>query len=253
MNRTKLIYIGCALCAMLPDLLTKCIGQADKPRVEGLFGQPAVVRVAITETSDMPQALVLSVQGKCVYAEDGQHFAALKAGRVLNQGAVIRTPDDARVDLFFRRIGTTVRLQPATEIKLEEMTRIMKDGMPVMHTLLDLRMGRIFTVVRSLVPGSTLEIRNAAGRSVVEGGGGKGRYIITADGSHVTDKDSVIPLKVFGETGVTVITPGQKFNAKDGKVFALEPPEAVNLLIDFDELDSLAEQLSPSVDLQNRK
>jgi hypothetical protein len=218
--------------------------------------QPARVNI-ITEPSsdipDVPQALVLSVHGNCDYSADGTNFTALKAGHVFKQGAVVRTGEGAQTDLFFRRIGTTVRLQSGTEIVIEKMSRHMKDGMPVMETLLDLRKGRIFTVVRSLVPGSTFEIRNAAGRSVVEGGGGKGRYIITADGTHVTDKNSAVPLKVIGETGVTVITPGQKFNAKEGKMFAVATPEAVQLLIDFDELDSLAEQLTPSETSPKRK
>jgi len=158
---------------------------------------------------------------------------------------VVRTAGGARTDLFFRRIGTTVRLQSGTEVKLEAMTRHTKDSRPVLETLLDLRTGRIFTVVRALVPGSTFEIRNAAGRSVVEGGGGQGRYIITADGTHVTEKGSVAPLKVIGETGVTVITPGMKFSAKAGKVFSQDPPEAVASLIVFDELDSLGEETYP--------
>jgi len=220
----------------------------------GVQAQPTIVTntrtfVRIVESSDEPQALVLSVNGKCGYSEDGTTFTELRAGHVFKQGAVVRTGAAARTDLFFRRIGTTVRLQADTEIKLEKMARHLKDGLPVMETLLDLRTGRIFTVVRSLVPGSTFEIRNAAGRSVVEGGGGKCRFIITADGTHVTEKGSVVPLKVIGETGITVITPGQKFNAKDGKLFALDAPEAVKLLIDFDELDSLAEQLTPPEEL----
>ncbi|MBI5386960.1 MAG: hypothetical protein HZA90_19990 [Verrucomicrobia bacterium] len=198
------------------------------------------------ETSDLPQAVVLSVNGKCNYSEDGKMFAPLKAKQVLKQGAVVRTGEGARTDLFFRRIGTTVRLQSGTEVKLEKMDRHLKDGKPVMETLLDLRTGRIFTVVRALVPGSTFAIRNAAGRSVVEGGGGKGRYIITADGTHVAEKGSVVPLKVIGETGITVISSGMKFSAKDGKLFSLTPPEAVESLIVFDNLDSLAEETTPS-------
>ena len=197
------------------------------------------------ETSDLPQALVLEAHGQCDYSEDGTNFTALKAKHVLTQGAVVRTGEGGRTDLFFRRIGTTVRLQSGTEVKLEKLARHTKDSKPVMETLLDLRTGRIFTVVRALVPGSTFEIRNAAGRSVVEGGGGKGRYIITADGTHVTEKGSVAPLKVIGETGITVITPGMKFSAKDGKMFSLAPPEAVESLIVFDELDSMAEETYP--------
>lgn len=207
--------------------------------------QEKIVNVQVTHSTTNPQAVVLSVNGKCEYSDDGASFTPLKSGKVLLQGAIVRTMEGARTDLFFRRIGTTVRLQSGSEIKLEKMSRTMKDGLPVMQTLLDLRTGRIFTVVRSLVPGSTFEIRNAAGRSVVEGGGGKGRYIITADGTHVADKNSTVALKVIGETGVTVISPGQKFNGKEGKVFAQNPSETVESLIDFDELDSLAEQLAP--------
>jgi len=104
-----------------------------------------------------------------------------------------------------------------------------------------------------LVPGSTLEIRNAAGRSVVEGGGGKGRYIITADGTHVTEKGSSVPLKVIRETGVTVIAPGMKYSAKEGKVFSLAAPEAVEVLLDLDELDLLAEKLDQPEELAKSK
>ena len=128
------------------------------------------VSVKITETSETPQAVVLAVNGKCESSSDGVTFTPMQAGQIFEEGAVVRTGQEGRTDLFFRRIGTTVRLQSGTEVKLEKMTRRMKDGQPVMNTLLDLRTGRIFTVVRSLVPGSTIEIRNAAGRSVMEGG-----------------------------------------------------------------------------------
>jgi hypothetical protein len=67
------------------------------------------------------------------------------------------------------------------------MTLSTENGLPLVHTLLDLRSGRIFTVVRSEVVGSTFEIRNAAGRAVVKGSG-VGRYIITADGTHVQQR-----------------------------------------------------------------
>lgn len=190
-----------------------------------------------------PEAVVLSVHRKCDYSEDGKTFTNLKAGHVFNQGAIVRTGEAGVVDLFFRRIGTTVRLQPDTEVKLETMARHMKEGVPVLETLLDLRKGRIFTVVRVLVPGSTFEIRNAAGRSVVEGAG-TGRYIITADGTQVADKSSLIPLKVVNDTGITVINPGQQFNAKEGKMFAAAPPETVVQFIDLDDLQSLSEQLT---------
>jgi hypothetical protein len=203
----------------------------------------ALSSVKVTETSDVPKAVVIAASGKCEYSEDGRTFTTLKATDVVNQGVVVRTGEDARADLFFRRIGTTVRLQSGAEVKLEKMTHSSKAGVSEFHTLLDLRKGRIFTVVRASVPGSTLEIRNAAGRSVVEGAG-SGRYIITADGTHVADKKSGIPLKVIGETGITVIAPGQSFAAKEGKMLPAAPPEEVKALIELDELQELTDNLS---------
>ena len=169
-----------------------------------------------------PNAATISVTGVCEYSEDGVTFAALTKGHLCEQGATIRTGANARADLVFRRTGTTVRLQAGTELKLEAMSAGMKDGLPVEHTLLDLRAGRIFTVVRSDVAGSVLEIRNAAGRSVVEGSG-VGRYIITADGTHVTAAGSAIPLKVIGDSGITVVAAGQQFDKKEGKALAASP------------------------------
>jgi len=210
-------------------------------RAQAISTEP-VVTVKITPSSDQPQAVAISLAGKCEVSTNGKSFTELKKHDVVFQGAVIRTGKEARADLFFRRIGTTVRLQADTEVRLEAMTREIKDGAPQMKTLLDLRKGRIFTVVRSLVPGGTFEIRNAAGRSVVEGGGGKGRYIITADGTHVADKNSAAPLKVVGETGITVVAPGQKFSGKEGKAFSATTPAAVEDLIDFDEIDQMGEE-----------
>ncbi len=211
----------------------------------GFAQSPAIVKTNMTIS--VPNAIVISVQGRCTFSEDGVAFRDLKAGHALVQGAVVRTGENSRTDIFFRRIGTSVRLQEGTDVKLETMSRQTVAGEPVMKTLLDLRTGRIFTVVRSLIPGSTMEIRNAAGRSMVEGAGGQGRYIITADGTHVADKDSVIPLKLIGETGITIITPGQKFDGKEGKVFPLAAPAAVDDLIAFDEMQSLAEELTPAL------
>jgi CheY-like chemotaxis protein len=188
-----------------------------------------------------PSAMTLSVVGKCQFSEDGVNFTNLEKGHVFEQGAIVRTGDGARTDLFFRRTGTTIRLQAGTEIKIEKMTLTMKDGLPIVLTLLDLRAGRIFTVVRSEVAGSTLEIRNAAGRSVVEGSG-IGRYIITADGTHVAAAGSVIPLKVIGENGITVISAGQQFDKKDGKPLAASPPLWVKDMIELDELQAATEE-----------
>lgn len=224
--------------ALYPLALTTLV-QAQEGKVLIL----PISTVLIDKTSEAPQAVAISVHGTCEYSKDGLTFTTLNNGQVLYQGVVVRTGEKARADLFFRRIGTTVRLQPDTEMKLEKMTRSSKEGESEMQTLLDLRKGRIFTVVRTLVAGSTLEIRNAAGRSVVEGGG-LGRYIITADGTQVADKASRIPLKVIGDTGITVVAPGELFRAKEGKMLAEDAPEAVKKLIEWDEVAALSDAMS---------
>ncbi len=233
-NRLFTLVVAAALC----PLAIAFFGHAEEAKVLIL----PISTVLIDKTSEAPQAVVISVNGTCEYSKDGLAFTTLKAKQVLYQGVVVRTGGGARADLFFRRIGTTVRLQPDTEVKLEKMSRSTKDGESEMQTLLDLRKGRIFTVVRSSIAGSTLEIRNAAGRSVVEGSG-SGRYIITADGTQVADKTSVIPLKVVGDTGITVVAPGELFRAKEGKMLAAEAPPAVLRLIQWDEVDALSDAM----------
>ncbi|MGA2555488.1 MAG: hypothetical protein ABSG04_04365, partial [Verrucomicrobiota bacterium] len=192
------------------------------------------------DNDTQPSAMTTSVVGMCEYSVDGVTFSKLEKAHLFEQGAVVRAGPDARADIFFRRTGTTVRLQAGTELRIEKMTLTLNDGLPLVHTLLDLRTGRIFTVVRSAVAGSTLEIRNAAGRAVVEGSG-IGRYIIAADGTHVVATGSVVPLKVIGENGITVVAAGEQFDKKDGKMLPASPSAWVKDLIELDELQAATE------------
>jgi hypothetical protein len=185
-------------------------------------------------------ATALTVLGKCDCSEDGGTFTSFARGQIFAPGAIIRTGEEARADLFFRRSGTTVRLQPGTEIKLEKIAITLKDGHPSEHVALDLHRGKIFAVVRSAATGSTLEIRNAAGLSVVEGNGG-GSYIIAADGTYVSAAGSVIPLKLVGENGTAIIAAGQQFTAQDGKMLALSPGSYAKDLAQLDELKASAD------------
>ena len=261
MKTTSLPVVGMILLQLLVT-----------PALHAEESRPTVgagVKVGIPQ-DDTPSAVLVSLQGKDDYSLDGVNFTPLTAkdvftvsgsGRrggapsgatqaplVLHQGAVLRTGANSRVDVFFRRVGTVVRLQPDTEVKLEKMTRSMQNGAPVLETLLEVRQGRIFTAVRSVVAGSTFAIRNAAGQSVVEGAppGTIGRYIITADGTQVGEKSSRPSEKVTGGKGITVIMPGQKLDAKEGKPLPAAPPEAVAMLIEFDELHAFLETAHPA-------
>jgi len=191
-----------------------------------------------------PNAVVVSFQGKCDCSEDGVTFTNLERGRILEQGATIRTGDGGWADLFFWRTGATVRLQAGTEMKFEKMVINVRAGRPAMHIELELRAGKIFTVVRSAKAESTLEIRNAAGRSEVEGSR-VGRYIITADGTHVSDKDSAVPLKLIGENGTTFIAAGEQFTKQDGKTLTATSNLFVQDLAQLNELQAVAEHAVP--------
>jgi DNA-binding response OmpR family regulator len=229
----------CANVAMVIWLLSL----SSVSNAQELLQPPSGSQISSSESADRPTAMTLSVHGKCDYSEDGVTFTKLERTDVLDQGAIVRTGKNARADLFFRRTGTAIRLQGGTEIKLEQMVVSIKDGIPVVHTLLDLQKGRIFAVVRSSVAGSSLEIRNAAGRSFVEGSG-VGRYIITANGTQVSTEGSAIPIKVVGGNGITIVAAGQQFNGKDGKRLSASASSWVKELIELDELDASTEKIS---------
>jgi len=185
-------------------------------------------------------AVALSVRGKCDCCEDGSRFAKLERGHILTQGAIVRTGQDARTDLLFRRTGTAVRLQASTEIKLEKLDVTFEGGQAIVYTLLDLRAGKIFTVVDSTVPGSTLEVRNATRRTVAERSG-VSKCIITADETHVWAEGSDTPVKVRGENGSTIIAAGEQVTGKNGAMLPVSDSLRVKDLIQLDELQAATE------------
>jgi CheY-like chemotaxis protein len=161
-----------------------------------------------------PIVVTRSVHGKCYCCEDGVSYTKLERGRILKQGAIIRTGEAARANLMVGPSGTSVRLHAHTKIKLEKMELAITDGLPVVHTLLHLRAGKILTVVHSTEAGHTLEIRNTAARSVAK----VSRCVITADGAHVWAQGSAMPIQVRGENGKTIIAAGPHLARRVGKM-----------------------------------
>ncbi len=210
-------------------------------------------RVSSPTGSAESQAVVLDVSGVCEYSEDGTTFSPLKTfkqgdtvsgggaedGSVkrlwegsFKEGTVIRTGKDARVDIFLKRMATTVRLQPDSELKIEKLAHA--GSTPVLKVSLSLARGNVVVAVRSLVAGSTLEVRSGGGLAVIGGGGTKGQYIIAADGTQVVDKDSDVPLKYVRESGITVIPPGSQSLSKSDKPLPPEPSKGEVMLIETD-------------------
>jgi hypothetical protein len=198
----------------------------------------------LTKAPNASEALVLSVDGLSTYSEGGRDYERLRVGQVLTQGAVIRTGENAMADLFLRRLGTTVRLTSISELGLEKMTNHMRERVLITEILLHLRKGRIFCFVRLPMAESKFEVRTSIGRSSLTGAG-TGRYDIRADGTVVAGKSSLNPLKVFTERGVTLVVPGQKFSAENGSLMPIAPSEQELHVIHLDELQALAERLTP--------
>jgi hypothetical protein len=213
---------------------------------------PEHARVKYFQDSPVPQAVVLSVNGPCQYSLDNNKTNNLKAGDVLNEGAIIHTGKKARVDLFLRRLAITVRVTSETDLALEKMAKYAKDDAIVMETILDLRAGQIFCFVRGLVPNSRFEVKHASGRSIVAGEG-SGGFEIRADSPVVTQRTSFIPLKVISEKSVSVTAPGEKSDGKEGKTIQLAPTATEDTLMQLDELQALAELLSPDEELTKKK
>ena len=79
--------------------------------------QPSDVINADLETSSgrrrRPSAMTISVHGKCDYSEDGVTFTKLEHGHSVEQGAIIRTGENARTDLFSGALEPPSASRPA--------------------------------------------------------------------------------------------------------------------------------------------
>jgi hypothetical protein len=193
------------------------------------------------ESSSRRNANVLLTHGQCLYSVDGTNFRPLEIHQVLRQGITLQTAKRSWCDFFIRRAGVTVRMAPESEMKIAKLSLTSENGVPIVDTLLELPYGRIFTVVRALIPGSSLQVVDAGGRSVIEGGG-LGSYMITAPKPDYGDKLTVIPLRVIGQQGTGIIAPGQEYSAKDGTTFSLSPSTWETTFIHLDELEAEADK-----------
>jgi len=180
---------------------------------------------------------VLRTHGQCLYSEDGKEFRDLRLRQVLFKGSVIRTGIGSWCDFFIRRTGTTVRLAPESEMKISKLSESIQNGVSAMDTSLELRNGRILTLVRAPAPGSTLEISDATGRCALDGGR-LGCWMITAPGPDSADKLSLTPLRVIRQNGTSVVAAGPHSSAKDGATLPLAASAWETMLIHFDELEA---------------
>jgi hypothetical protein len=156
----------------------------------GVLAQPVVIptpsevntRARIVEPAEKvanPVAVVLDVQGVCKISNDGKNFRPLQKSSELAEGTTIQTTTSGTADIFLKRMATTVRLKPNSEITVNRVTQ-KKDQREEVKTSVNVRKGKMLTVVHANVPGSTLDIKNAAGKTLTDAVAG-GHYMVSAD------------------------------------------------------------------------
>ena len=161
-------------------------------------------------------AIALEVQGSCKFSLDGKKFHDLKANTELPRKAVVKTGSSGHVELFIKRMGATMRLEPNSEISLERFQHVGKDEHIDLNTKVHVVKGKTITVVHANVPGSSLDLKNAGGKSLTDPVLGS-RYVVTA-----TEIDNGGP-----EAARADFSPKMK--------------EAIKEQMEFDELQALAE------------
>jgi hypothetical protein len=205
-----------------------------------IFGaQSANAQQLLTENPR--KAFVLAVQGEATYELNGK-TEPLRAGLSLAQGAVIKTSKDSKVDLFLRQVGSSVRLQPDSELRLVKLEKFLKDGLVAKRTLLHIEKGSMLCYWKVLIPHSQIFISTPLTETSLPGVG-TGRFEIDAGGIVTVGKKSLRPLAVTTlATNVTVL-PGQSFNITNSTTRPIDAKKMTQLLHDLDELQDIADEL----------
>lgn len=206
-----------------------------------IFGaQSAAAQQLLTENPR--KAFILAVQGEATYELDGK-TEPLRAGLSLPQGAVIKTSKDGRVDLFLRQVGSSIRLQPESELRLVKLEKFLKDGLVAKRTLLHIEQGSMLCYWKVLIPHSQILISTPLTETSLPGVG-TGRFEIDAGGIVTVGKKSLRPLAVSTRATNVTVMPGQSFNVTNSATKPVDAKKMTQLLHDLDELQDIADELS---------
>src|SRR5688572_21861432 len=113
-------------------------------------------------------AIALDVKGSCKFSVDGKKFRDLKKNTELPRKAIVRTGSSGHAELFIKRMGATMRVEPNSEITLERDPLPAKDEHQDLNTKVEVRKGKTVTVIHANVPGSALAIKNSEGKSLTD-------------------------------------------------------------------------------------
>ncbi len=195
---------------------------------------------------DPRRAAIVMLKGdvECVM---GEATKAVQIGMLLEPGAVLRTGRRSEAVVFFRQIGTMIRLRSETTVGLETMTKYLKDGVLLKETVLDLIKGEVMCVVRVLDAESKFEIK-LPDYLVAFDGAGTGRFDLNAKGTVLVGRRSERPLRLRPlERGqqTILVQPGYAYSHTTGNVAPASKRILDSLRPELDKLEHLAKALTP--------
>jgi len=135
--------------------------------------------VSVTNAQIQPgQVLIQAVHGSATYSSAGQTLP-LKENLVLSRGAVLKTENEATVDLVLQYSGTVLRLLPNSTLRFDKLNKENAGEEIITETSLNLTAGSIVGSQRKLAIPSTFQVNTPNGVATIKGT----EYIVRADGA----------------------------------------------------------------------
>lgn len=208
-----------------------------------------VLAAALAQTTgerDPRRAVVAFLEGKaeCTF---GGETKPVDVGMLIPPGATLSTVGKSELVLFFRQIGTMVRLRANTTVVLEKMNKFVRDDTLLKETILDLKSGEMMAVVRVLVEDSLFAIKIPDHVAKFDGAG-TGRFDLNAKGTILVGKRSERPLRVSGtklQGDGILVEPGTVYSSSTLRTAPASERVLKQLRPKLDHLEKLAKALTP--------
>src|SRR6266436_433878 len=162
------------------------------------------------------QVLIQAVHGSATYTSAGKSLP-LKENLVLSRGAVLKTANDATVDLILQYSGTVLRLLPNSTLSFDKLNKENAGEEIITETSLNLTSGSIVGSQRKLAIPSTFQVNTPNGVATIKGT----EYIVRADGAVGVVSGSVQVIYNLPNNGGTIkvtVPAGSYFDPVSGTV-----------------------------------
>jgi hypothetical protein len=222
-HQGRSMRVSLMLAAALSGLIVGASAQVIVAPPPPLATQQREFKGHIPQNAGRIVAIALDAHGSAKYSIDGKKFYRIRKRSEIPEGSIVRTGTTGSTDLFLKRMGATIRVKPRSEIRFEQTEFATKDEHPELKEAVNMTKGKMLAVVHAKVPGSALEIKNAAGNTLTDTVAG-GRYSISA--STIEDAGP------------------EKLPAGADSDFSPQMTAAIKEQMEFDEIQALAETWS---------